>query len=70
MSRNVRRLNFDISTKIADRVDEYAESLGISRSAAIAVIISRYFEQIDAIHATQQACNVIQSNEKKDMPQG
>lgn len=43
------RLHMNLDTELLARLDSYAEQLHINRSAAMAVILSTYFQQQDTM---------------------
>lgn len=51
---------------LVSKLDEYAESLGISRSSAINVCVSQYLQQLD----TMQTMTDLMSEYKKTQEEG
>ncbi len=54
---DARRLNFWMKNSLVSQIDEYAEKLGINRSAAISVLCSQ------ALNAAELSSNVSVLNE-------
>lgn len=44
-SKNKKRLNAMLPIKMVDELDEYAESVGLSRTTILAIIIRNYLDQ-------------------------
>ena len=40
----MKRINFNLDSALADKVDSYAAKMHVNRSAALAVIISQFFD--------------------------
>lgn len=64
MANENKRVNVYMNAKVLDKLDEYAEKLGLSRSSAISVIVYEYFRTEEAASA------LAEMNELKRMLQG
>jgi metal-responsive CopG/Arc/MetJ family transcriptional regulator len=49
MARELQKISFNIPTLLLDRIDEYADSVGINRTAAINLLISNSLDQQKAL---------------------
>lgn len=56
-----QRLNLYMDKEKVKRVDAYAAELGISRSAALSIIVTQFFEQRDSIAASQNMLAFLQT---------
>lgn len=55
-SKNKKRLNAMLPVKMVDELDEYAESVGLSRTTILAIIIRSYLDQ-------QKGLNIMRDKE-------
>ena len=49
-------MNFD--EKLLNQLDEYADKMHITRTSAVAIICSQYFQSVDGINALNQALKI------------
>lgn len=53
------RLNFWMKKNLVDSIDEYADSVGITRSAAISVLCSYQLQSLDTLRSLGDMSNSI-----------
>lgn len=51
MANENKRVNVYMNAKVLDKLDAYADELGLSRSSAISVIVYEYFRTEEATRA-------------------
>lgn len=64
MKNEVVRLNVNVPVALVEKLDTYAESMNINRTAALSVILSTYFRQDEAAAAIAEVL-AMSKNEKK-----
>lgn len=67
---SVKRININVDEKLLARIDQYAEFMGVTRTAAISFLCANQLFQNDTVNAISGAVNVInnQSNQEKPTP--
>lgn len=67
---SVKRININVDEKLLARIDQYAEFMGVTRTAAISFLCANQLFQNDTVNAISGAVNVInnQSDQKKPTP--
>ena len=56
-----------MSENLVKKIDEYAENMGINRTAAISCILSMYFEGKDNIESLNNIAALINNNKGADV---
>lgn len=64
-SMDVKRVNLYLDVELVKKLDEYAESRGISRTAAVSVILNEYFHGVVALDTLQAALKLINTSPSK-----
>lgn len=59
------RMNFLMVPQLVEKVDAYAKELGITRAYAFAVIVSNYFNYLDAQQITMESLAFMKSDDGK-----
>lgn len=57
----LKRCNLYLDVDLVSKLDEFARSHGISRTAAVSVILGEYFKGVVAVDALQAALQLIKS---------
>ena len=67
---SVKRININVDEKLLARIDQYAEFMGVTRTAAISFLCAHQLFQNDTVNAISGAVNVInnQSDQEKPTP--
>ena len=67
---SVKRININVDEKLLARIDQYAEFMGVTRTAAISFLCANQLFQNDTVDAISGAVNVInnQSDQEKPTP--
>lgn len=67
---SVKRININVDEKLLARIDQYAEFMGVTRTAAISFLCANQLFQNDTVNAISGAVNVInnQSDQEKLTP--
>nr|CRY94641.1 hypothetical protein [uncultured prokaryote] len=67
---SVKRININVDEKLLARIDQYAEFMGVTRTAAISFLCANQLFQNDTVNAISGAVNVInnQSDQEKPTP--
>lgn len=63
-----RRIAINIDEKLLARIDEYAEYMGVTRTAAISFLCGNQLFQNDTVNAISGAVDVINKQDKKSKP--
>lgn len=63
-----RRIAINIDEKLLARIDEYAEFMGVTRTAAISFLCGNQLFQNDTVNAISGAVDVINKQDKKSKP--
>lgn len=50
-----KKLNMNIPSSLLERVDRYAENIGLNRSSAIVVLIDNSLKEVEKMQITQEA---------------
>lgn len=61
-TKEVTRVNINLSTDLVNKVDNFASENGINRTSAVSVIISTYFRQEEAVKAIKEATEIMQQS--------
>lgn len=56
---SVKRININVDEKLLARIDQYAEFMGVTRTAAISFLCANQLFQNDTVNAISGAVNVI-----------
>lgn len=67
MKNNKISVGFRMSENLVKKIDEYAENMGINRTAAISCILSMYFEGKDNIESLNNIATLINNNKGADV---
>lgn len=59
-----RKVNVMLEESIIEKLDDYAKSMDISRSAAIAVLVNQAMEYSNAINALPQMLKALEKQNK------
>lgn len=59
MPTETKKLNMNFPSALLDRVDRYAQSIGLNRSSAIIVLVDRSLNENEKLTATQDANNIL-----------
>ena len=43
MKQNIQKISINIGTNVLDKIDSYANEMGVNRSAAITFLCNQYF---------------------------
>lgn len=54
-----KRLNTTLPEKTIDKLEEYSQTYGISKSSAIALIVEQYFQQQDIIERSREVPTIL-----------
>ena len=67
---SVKRININVDEKLLARIDQYAEFMDVTRTAAISFLCANQLFQNDTVNAISGAVNVInnQSDQEKPTP--
>lgn len=67
---SVKRININVDEKLLARIDQYAEFMGVTRTAAISFLCANQLFQNETVNAISGAVNVInnQSDQEKPTP--
>ena len=67
---SVKRININVDEKLLARIDQYAEFMGVTRTAAISFLCANQLFQNDTVNAISGAVNVFnnQSDQEKTTP--
>lgn len=60
---DIKRVNLYLDVELVKKLDEYAESRGISRTAAVSVILNEYFHGVVALDTLQAALKLINTSQ-------
>lgn len=60
----LKRVNMNLSEELLEKVDSYAELMGINRSAAISVLISTQLQQQDALVVLKSVSDIVEKENK------
>lgn len=60
------RVSVCMTDDVLKKVDEYAKSVGISRSSAISVLCVEYLKQREAMEIINKANSILESNQVSD----
>ena len=63
-----QRINTLLPKNIVDMLDNFAESMGLSRGNAISVIVKQYFDQQKSIEAMSNMKTMLELTEAKPDP--
>lgn len=69
MREDVIRLNFNMKKSFVNQLDEYADSMGISRPAVINFIVGQWIESrkaLDSVDKLASYANTVMSSKKSD----
>lgn len=64
----MKRVNLNMDEKLLERIDAYAEYMGVTRTAAISFLCGNQLFQNDTVNAISGAVNVINKQDKKSKP--
>ena len=62
------RVNLNTDEKLLARIDEYAEYMGVTRTAAISFLCGNQLFQNDTVNAISGAVDVINNQDKESKP--
>lgn len=65
MVRNKPTVSFSTSKEMENYLNDLSESLGMSRSSVITMIINQYRQGVDTVQALGKAMEMIEKQEKK-----
>lgn len=57
----LKRVNMNLSEDLIEKIDLYAEKMGINRSAAISVLISTQLQQYETIGLLKTFADVVET---------
>lgn len=63
-----KRVNLNMDERLLARVDEYAEYMGVTRTAAISFLCGNQLFQNDTVNAISGAVDVINNQDKESKP--
>jgi metal-responsive CopG/Arc/MetJ family transcriptional regulator len=63
-----KRVNLNMDEKLLARIDEYAEYMGVTRTAAISFLCGNQLFQNDTVNAISGAVDVINNQDKESKP--
>lgn len=66
MAREVKRINMNMPIETLERVDEYAESMTISRTSAILVLLNMALDSRKAVDDLSELVKMAKSQVKTD----
>lgn len=64
----MKRVNLNMDEKLLERIDAYAEYMGVTRTAAISFLCGNQLFQNDTVNAISGAVDVINKQDKKSKP--
>lgn len=64
----MKRVNLNMDEKLLERIDAYAEYMGVTRTAAISFLCGNQLFQNDTVNAISDAVDVINKQDKKSKP--
>lgn len=64
----MKRVNLNMDEKLLERIDAYAEYMGVTRTAAISFLCGNQLFQNDTVNAISGAVDVISKQDKKSKP--
>lgn len=65
---SVKRININVDEKLLARIDQYAEFMGVTRTAAISFLCANQLFQNDTVNAISGAVNVINNQFDQEKP--
>lgn len=64
----MKRVNLNMDEKLLERIDAYAEYMGVTRTAAISFLCGNQLFQNDTVNAISGAVDMINKQDKKSKP--
>lgn len=64
----MKRVNLNMDEKLLERIDAYAEYMGVTRTAAISFLCGNQLFQNETVNAISGAVDVINKQDKKSKP--
>lgn len=64
----MKRVNLNMDEKLLERIDAYAEYMGVTRTAAISFLCGNQLFQNDTVNAISGAVDMINKQDKKNKP--
>ncbi len=65
MARELKRINMNVPFDLLDRIDAYAEKMGITRSSAMNVLCASALDSQKAVDGISELMEFLQKNEVK-----
>lgn len=65
MKQNIQKISINVGTNVLDKIDNYANELGVNRSAAITFLCNQYFNSIEAMSTLKDTTKVLEENKKQ-----
>ncbi len=65
MKQETVKVNMNIAKSVLTKIDDYAEKMGLNRSATITMIASSYFNQLESVDQMGKAIELFKMTEKK-----
>lgn len=65
MKQNIQKISINIGTNVLDKIDSYANEMGVNRSAAITFLCNQYFNGIEAMSTLKDTTKVLGENKKQ-----
>ena len=65
MKQNIQKISINIGTNVLDKIDSYANEMGVNRSAAITFLCNQYLNGIEAMSTLKDTTKVLEENKKQ-----
>lgn len=60
MKNNIQKISINIGTNVLDKIDQYANEMGVNRSAAITFLCNQYFQGIEAMTTLKDTTKMVE----------
>lgn len=64
MKQNIQKISINIGTNVLDKVDQYANEMGVNRSAAITFLCNQYFQGIEAMATLKDTTKMVEEHKE------